>query len=86
MISGHGLVGALKMRVVKCSAQNFGLYRNLTMGPYFGPIFTIIFLVDCLFFALLEWWLPSEDIEKAGSTWNHEHYAEVSISANSIYI
>ena len=49
----------------------------MSIGRYFGPIFTIILLVDCLFFALLEWWLPQEDIEKVESRWDPDRFRKV---------
>lgn len=48
--------------------------RNMSIGRYFGPIFTIILLVDCLFFAFLEWWLPQEDIETVELWWDPDRY------------
>lgn len=61
--------------------------RTLSMGPFFGPIFTIIFFVDCLFFTFLEWWLPQEDIERAGGSWNPGTFCKVRlISHNGAFI
>lgn len=53
----------------------------MSLGRYFGPIFTIILLVDCLFFAFLEWWLPQEDIERAEAKWDPDEFLNVCLSA-----
>jgi phosphatidylinositol glycan class A protein len=39
------------------------IQRTLELGPFAGPIYTIILIVDCLFFLFLEWWAPREDID-----------------------
>ncbi|KIP03402.1 glycosyltransferase family 4 protein [Phlebiopsis gigantea 11061_1 CR5-6] len=50
--------------------------RNMSMGPFFGPIFTVIFFVDCLFYAYLEWWLPREDVERSYGRWSFATFGE----------
>lgn len=47
------------------------------MGRFFGPIFTIIFLVDCLFFTVIEWLLPAYDIERVECEWTKDNFKEV---------
>lgn len=47
------------------------------MGRFFGPIFTIIFLVDCLFFTVIEWLLPAYDIERVECEWTRDNFKEV---------
>ncbi|KAJ7595129.1 glycosyltransferase family 4 protein [Mycena floridula] len=37
--------------------------RTMQLGPFAGPIYTIILIVDCIFFMFLEWWMPREDID-----------------------
>ncbi|KAF9494813.1 glycosyltransferase family 4 protein [Pleurotus eryngii] len=37
--------------------------RTMQLGPFAGPIYTIILIVDCLFFLFLEWWSPREDLD-----------------------
>ena len=47
------------------------------LGRFAGPIFTIILIVDCLWFAFLEWWIPREDIEVVESDWDLKTFDEV---------
>lgn len=49
----------------------------MSMGRFFGPIFTIIFLVDCLFFAVIERLLPAHDIERVECEWTKDKFKEV---------
>ena len=44
--------------------------RTMGLGPFVGPIYTIILIVDCLFFAFLEWWMPRENIDYVDVTWD----------------
>ncbi|KAL1730435.1 glycosyltransferase family 4 protein [Schizophyllum commune] len=44
--------------------------RNLSLGPWFGMIQVIILVVDCLFFLVLEWLIPREDIDYVTCTWD----------------
>ncbi|KAH9917322.1 transferase [Fomitopsis serialis] len=53
------------------------LQRTLELGRFAGPIFTIILLVDCLFFAFLEWWIPRGTIDKVQMHWDHQRFEEV---------
>ena len=46
------------------------------LGRFAGPIFTIILIVDCLWFAFLEWWIPREDIEVVESDWDLKTFDE----------
>ncbi|KAF9064279.1 glycosyltransferase family 4 protein [Rhodocollybia butyracea] len=39
------------------------ILRTMRLGRFAGPIYTIILIVDCLFFLFLEWWMPREDID-----------------------
>lgn len=47
------------------------------LGPFAGPIYTIILIVDCIFFLFLEWWMPREDMDFVVSSWSTEHLKEV---------
>ncbi|TRM60374.1 glycosyltransferase family 4 protein [Schizophyllum amplum] len=44
--------------------------RNMSLGTFFGPVYTIILVVDCLFFLFLEWWSPREDIDYVHCSWD----------------
>jgi hypothetical protein len=46
----------------------------MTLGPFVGPIYTIILIVDCLFFAFLEWWMPRENIDYVDVTWDASRF------------
>lgn len=46
------------------------------LGRFAGPIFTIILIVDCLWFAFLEWWIPREDIEVVEEEWDASTFEE----------
>ena len=59
------------------SAPLDDFFRTLGLGRFAGPIFAIILLVDCLFFAFLEWWIPRESIDKVEIHWNQQRFAEV---------
>ena len=63
--------------------------RTMQLGPFAGPIYTIILIVDCLFFLFLEWWMPREDIDFVRKHWDKAKYHQVSIRVQSytlIYI
>ncbi|KAA1465916.1 transferase [Dentipellis sp. KUC8613] len=51
--------------------------RTMGLGPFSGPIFTIILIVDCLFFMFLEWWMPRENIHYADTHWDERRFREV---------
>ncbi|KJA26835.1 glycosyltransferase family 4 protein [Hypholoma sublateritium FD-334 SS-4] len=44
--------------------------RTLDLGPCVGPIYTIILLVDCVFFLFLEWWIPRESLHYVHHHWD----------------
>ena len=56
---------------------NVCLCRTMALGTFAGPIYTIILIVDCLFFAFLEWWMPREDIDYVHMEWNQKRFLEV---------
>ena len=49
----------------------------MDLGPFAGLIYTIILLVDCLFFLFLEWWMPREDLHFVHHHWNPDVFREV---------
>jgi len=51
--------------------------RTMELGPFAGPIFTIILIVDCIFFLFLEWWMPREDIDFVRDHWDQARFAEL---------
>ena len=50
----------------------------MSLGPFVGPIYTVILIVDCLFFAFLEWWMPRENIDYVDVTWDATRFEKVS--------
>ncbi|KAJ7931266.1 glycosyltransferase family 4 protein [Mycena leptocephala] len=53
------------------------IQRTMQLGLFAGPIYTIILIVDCLFFLLLEWWMPREDMDFVQAHWNQDLFAEL---------
>ena len=51
----------------------------MALGPFAGPIYTIILIVDCIFFLFLEWWLPREDLDFVDDHWDPKVFAEVGV-------
>lgn len=49
----------------------------MALGRFVGPIFTIILIMDCLWFMFLEWRIPREDIEVVEANWNVETFEGV---------
>ncbi|KAF9235599.1 glycosyltransferase family 4 protein [Melanogaster broomeanus] len=45
------------------------MQRTMDLGPFAGLIYTTILIVDCLFFLLLEWWMPREDMDFVQAHW-----------------
>ena len=56
------------------------------LGPFAGPIYTIILVVECIFFLFLEWWLPRDEMDFVSEHWNQEKFVEVSRSFAGIVI
>ena len=52
----------------------------MDLGPFAGLIYTVILLVDCIFFLFLEWWMPRVDLHFVHHQWNPDVYAEVCLS------
>ncbi|KAJ7089209.1 transferase [Mycena belliarum] len=57
------------------------MQRTMQLGPFAGPIYTIILIVDCLFFLFLEWWMPREDMDFVQEHWNQDRFAELARKA-----
>jgi phosphatidylinositol glycan class A protein len=47
------------------------------LGRFAGPIWTIILIVDCMFFMFLEWWLPRDELDYVESTWDDNVFRQV---------
>ncbi|KAJ3866361.1 transferase [Lentinula novae-zelandiae] len=56
------------------------ILRTMQLGRYAGPIYTIILLVDCLFFLFLEWWMPRENMDFVTHHWDHRQFAAIARS------
>lgn len=61
------------------------MHRTMQLGPFAGPIYTIILIVDCVFFMFLEWWMPREDLDFVNIHWDQAKYAEVCLFVASLY-
>lgn len=66
---------SLHLTLVRASSYDF--CSTLGLGRFAGLIFAIILLVDCLFFAFLEWWIPGETMDKVEMHWSQQRFAEV---------
>lgn len=51
--------------------------RTMGLGPFVGPIYTAILIVDCLFFAFLEWWMPRENMDYVDVKWDATRFEAV---------
>jgi hypothetical protein len=60
----------------------------MDLGPFAGPIYTVILLVDCIFFLFLEWWMPRDDLHFVRHHWNPDVFKEVCLSflLSSVYV
>jgi phosphatidylinositol glycan class A protein len=51
--------------------------RTMELGPFAGPIYTIMLVVDCLFFLFLEWLMPRHDLDFVQMHWKHDNFRQV---------
>lgn len=49
----------------------------MELGPFAGLIYTVILIVNCVFFLILEWSIPREDLHFVRMHWNHDYFIEV---------
>ncbi|KAF7969753.1 hypothetical protein HWV62_26038 [Athelia sp. TMB] len=50
------------------------IVRTMSLGPFAGLIYTAILIVDCLFFLILEWASPREDIDYVRMGWDRKAF------------
>ncbi|RDB30400.1 Phosphatidylinositol N-acetylglucosaminyltransferase subunit A [Hypsizygus marmoreus] len=53
------------------------MQRTMQLGPFAGPIWTIILIVDCVFFMFLEWWMPREDLDFVKTHWDQDNFSRL---------
>ncbi|CAE6475271.1 unnamed protein product [Rhizoctonia solani] len=55
------------------------LCRTYDLGVFAGPIYVIILVVDCFFFAFLEWWLPRDQLDVLGDEdeWHESRFSRI---------
>lgn len=58
----------------------------MQLGRFAGPIYTIILIVECLFFLFLEWWMPRVDIDYVRAHWDQKRFIEVSATSESVTV
>lgn len=51
----------------------------MELGRFAGLIYTVILIVDCLFFLVLEWTIPREDLDYVRMGWDSARFEEVSL-------
>jgi phosphatidylinositol glycan class A protein len=56
----------------------------MRLGPFAGPIYTVILIVDCLFFLFLEWWMPRVDIDYVKRHWNQDLFVKVCVQISEL--
>lgn len=56
----------------------------MELGPFAGPIYTVILIVDCLFFLFLEWWMPREDLDYVTREFRQEAFRKVRLFVTSL--
>ncbi|KAK1226917.1 Phosphatidylinositol N-acetylglucosaminyltransferase GPI3 subunit [Marasmius sp. AFHP31] len=59
------------------------MQRTMQLGPFAGPIWTIILVVDCLFFMFLEWLMPREDMDFVRENWDQDRFRQVATESQA---
>jgi len=49
----------------------------MSLGPFVGPIYLGILVVDCIFFMFLEWFMPRENIDYVRMEWDLGRFRQV---------
>ncbi|KAH6887872.1 transferase [Coprinopsis sp. MPI-PUGE-AT-0042] len=55
------------------------MQRTMGLGRFAGLIWTIILIVDCIFFMFLEWWIPREELDYVEARWDDATFTKVSV-------
>ncbi|KLO14008.1 transferase [Schizopora paradoxa] len=50
--------------------------KTLALGPFVGPIYLIMLVVDIFFFRVLEWASPREDIDYVHRDWSFDNFVQ----------
>ncbi|TFK41447.1 glycosyltransferase family 4 protein [Crucibulum laeve] len=53
------------------------IQRTMDLGPFAGLIYTVILIVDCIFFMFLEWYMPREDLDFVTHHWDKDIFARL---------
>jgi len=53
------------------------LKRDLRLGTFAGPIFVMIAIVQCYFFAFLEWLVPRSQLDYVDDEWDRERFSNI---------
>jgi len=53
------------------------IQRTMEIGPFAGLIYTVILIIDCLFFLILEWSMPRENLDFVQRHWDQEYFVEL---------
>jgi len=80
ILCGRGFNGVFLSLTLSKTPETLIHDRTMNLGPFVGPIYTIILVVDCLFFAFLEWWMPRKNIDYVDVRWDTTRFANVDIS------
>lgn len=49
----------------------------MDLGPFAGLIYTVILILNCLIFLILEWTMPRENLDYVRMHWDQERFIEV---------
>lgn len=61
------------------------ILRSLRLGPFYGPIFMIIVVVQCYFFSFLEWLVPQDQLDYVDDEWELERFSEACSSLRTFW-
>ncbi|KZT50504.1 glycosyltransferase family 4 protein [Calocera cornea HHB12733] len=69
------------------ASEPYSLYERLVrtsqLGLFAGPIYAIILVVDCFWFAFLQWmWPYDEELDGVGAVWDEERWKELAAKAS----
>lgn len=52
-------------------------FRTMTVGPCAGPIYLCVLVVDYIFFIILEYLMPRENIDYVLKEWDLQRFRQV---------